>query len=165
MVFLTPLSTIFQLYRGGLVCWSRWRKPGKNTNLWPFTDKLYHIICIGYTSSERVVFELTTSVVIDTDWTCSCNSNYHTITAMMALKELYYIMLYRVHLVWAGFELTTLVVIVTDWTGSCKSNYHTWRCTNKPTAAVFINVVVYKLFFMTTIRQPLHIYVIYCDIC
>ena len=28
--------------------------------------------------------------------------------------KLYHIMLYRVHLVWAGFEITTLVVICTD---------------------------------------------------
>ena len=34
--------------------------------------------------------------------------------------KLYYIMLYRVHLVWTGLEHTTLVVIGTDYTGSCK---------------------------------------------
>jgi hypothetical protein len=39
--------------------------------------------------------------------------------------KLYYIMLYRVHLAWAGFELTTLLVIGTDCIGRCKSNYHT----------------------------------------
>jgi hypothetical protein len=39
--------------------------------------------------------------------------------------KLYYVMLYRVHLVWVGFELTTLVVIGTDCKGSCKSSYHT----------------------------------------
>ena len=37
----------------------------------------------------------------------------------------YHIMLYPVHLVWAGFQLTTLVVIRTDCIDSCKSNYHT----------------------------------------
>jgi hypothetical protein len=35
-----------------------------------------------------------------------------------------HIMLYRVHLVWAGFKLTTLVAIGTDCIGSYKSNYH-----------------------------------------
>jgi hypothetical protein len=39
--------------------------------------------------------------------------------------KLYDIMLYRVHLAWAGFELTTLVVIGTYCIGIYKSNYHT----------------------------------------
>jgi hypothetical protein len=38
---------------------------------------------------------------------------------------LYRIMLYRVHLTWAGFKLATLMVIDTDFIGSYKSNYHT----------------------------------------
>jgi hypothetical protein len=36
--------------------------------------------------------------------------------------KLYQIMLYRVHLAWAGFELTTLVVIGTDCTDSWKTH-------------------------------------------
>jgi hypothetical protein len=39
--------------------------------------------------------------------------------------NLYHIMLYWVHLAWAGFELTTSVVTGTNCIGSCKSNYHT----------------------------------------
>jgi 20S proteasome alpha/beta subunit len=38
--------------------------------------------------------------------------------------KLYHIMLYQVHLTWAGFELTRLVLIGTDCIGSYKSNYH-----------------------------------------
>ena len=50
----------------------------ETTELSQVTDKLYHIMLCTLPWSR---FELTTSVVIDTDCIGSCKSNYHTITA------------------------------------------------------------------------------------
>jgi hypothetical protein len=81
---LTPLSTVFQLYRGGQLHWLR--KPGypeKNIDMPPVTDKVYHIM-LYRVHLARAGFEHTTLVVIGTDYTGSCKCIYHTITTMTA---------------------------------------------------------------------------------
>jgi hypothetical protein len=81
---LTPVSTIFQLYRGGqYYCGRKPEDPANTTDLSQVTDKHYHIM-LHITPWSG--FELTRSVMIGTG---SCISNYNAITATTARVSIF----------------------------------------------------------------------------
>ena len=74
---LTPLSTIFQLYRGGQ--FYLWRTRGK-----PLTCHWQTLLSHNVVHLALIEIRTHDIVVICTDCIGSCKSNYHTITATTA---------------------------------------------------------------------------------
>ena len=79
------LLAIFQLYRGGqFYSWRKSECPKKIPDILQDINKtLITSFCVEYTS-PWAIFYLTTFLIIGTDCTGSCKSNYHTIMTTMA---------------------------------------------------------------------------------
>jgi hypothetical protein len=81
MVFNATFNNISVIWWRSVLLVEETRGPEKTTDMSQVTDKLYHIML--YTSPWSIL-ELTTSVVIVTDFIGSYKSNYYTITATTA---------------------------------------------------------------------------------
>jgi hypothetical protein len=90
---LTPLSTMFQLYRGDKFYW--WKKleyPKKTPDLSEVTDKFLSQNVVSSTPLHEWDSNSQLSVVTGTDCIGSSKSNYNTITTTTIPVDIYMIM-------------------------------------------------------------------------
>jgi hypothetical protein len=142
---LTPFSTIFQLYRGIQVYWRGNRSTRRKPQTYRKSLKNFITYCCIEYTSPLTGFDLTTLVVIDTDCTGSCKSNYNTsmTTALWFLIQFGFSVKYGSFLLFYFFFLLTLRHKHNIYTTSVKIKLILHSLLNRPEIEKLENVLLF----------------------